>query len=110
MSNEVKDMWPSNHSSPTSIGEYSDMESKSNEEGQSNKKPSASYDIIQITPVERFNCVYKSGQKTRVTCWVLLRHRLTSEVVITGAISIAGSGGKMTLAIDLPDVEKFSAM
>lgn len=76
----------------------------------SEEKISSQYDVVQIAPVERFSCVFKSGQKMRVTCWVMLRHKTTGETLITGAVSNPGSSGRMTLAIDLKDVDKFSPM
>lgn len=76
----------------------------------SEAKNSAQYDIVQIAPVERFNCVFKSGQKIRLTCWVMLRHKTSGEMIITGAVSSPGASGRLTLAIDFQDVDKFAPM
>ena len=70
-------------------------------------KASAQYDIVSIAPAERFQCVFKNSQRLRVCCWVMLRHKESGEVAITAAVSNSGSKGKMTLAIDLPDVDRF---
>lgn len=73
-------------------------------------KPSAQYDVVQIAPAERFNLMFRGGQKTRLSCWVMLRHKTTGEIILTGAISRPGDGGVMVLAIDMKDVDRFSAM
>ena len=74
-------------------------------------KPSAEYDIVQIAPVERFNVLFKSGTKLRLACWVMLRHKTTGEVVITGAVSPPnGANGRLMLSMDMKNVDKFSPM
>lgn len=73
--------------------------------------PSSRYDMVQIAPVERFNCLLKNGQKLRLGCWVMLRHKETGEMVITGALSTPSSpNGRLSLAMDLKDFDKFSPM
>lgn len=77
----------------------------------SDYKPSVEYDVVQIAPVERFNVLFKSGTKLRLACWVMLRHKTTGEVVITGAVSPPnGANGRLMLVIDLKNVDKFSPM
>ena len=75
------------------------------------KKVSDDYVIAQITPVDRFQANLKNGQKIRLGCWVLLRHKQTGEELITGAICMNSSiSASLTLAIDLPDFDKFSPL
>jgi hypothetical protein len=90
----------------TSVDNDSDMATAASSE----EKLSSQYEMVQIAPVERCSCVFKSGQKMRVTGGVMLRHKTTGETLITGAVSNPGSNGRMTLAIDLKDVDKFSPM
>jgi hypothetical protein len=88
-----------------------DVDAAKGELAFNEKKPSSEYDIIQIAPVERFNVQFKSGSKQRLACWVMLRHKQTQEIVLTGAISPPNGGnGRLMLAIDLKDVDKFTAM
>lgn len=108
MSDSEKDAWGS--VGTRSGRERSDTPEEVRDELEA-VRPSVQYEIVQIAPVERFNCLLKNGQKLRLGCWVTLRHKKTGELIITGGLSTASSPqGQLTLAIDLRDFERFVAM
>lgn len=76
----------------------------------SKERASAKYEIVSIVAADRFNVVFKHGSKMRLACWVHLRHKETGETLVTGGVSLPGSGAQLTLAIDMEGIDRFIPM